>query len=186
MVIATNNKDKLREFRNILREYQIYSLKDKNINIDVVEDGETFLDNAKKKALAIYDIVHEEVIADDSGLCIDVLNGYPGVNTHRFLGIHTTDEVRNQYLLKEVNKYDDRSAKVVCSLVYYDGKDMITSEGILEGKIADEARGENGFGFDSIFEIPCGFTLAELGEDAKNIVSARGEAIKELKKKIER
>ena len=185
MILATNNKGKLEEIRNILSEYEIYSLEDKNINVDVIEDQLTFYGNAKKKAMEIYEIAREETIADDSGLCINALNGYPGVMTHRFLGDDATDEERNDYLINEVNKHDDRSAKVVCNLVYYDGTELIVGEGILEGFIAKEKRGTNGFGFDEIFELPNGLTLAELTPEQKNEVSARALAINDLKKKLD-
>ncbi len=185
MILATNNKGKLEEIRKILEEYEIYSLQEKGIHVDVIEDEDTFLGNAKKKAMEIYELASEETIADDSGLCIDALNGFPGVMTHRFLGEDATDETRNEYLIHEVDKYQDRSAQVVCNLVYYDGKDTIVGEGILKGSIARECRGENGFGFDEIFELPNGLTLAELSFEEKNEVSARSLAIKDLKKKLD-
>ena len=151
MILATNNKGKLAEIRKILEDYKIYSLKDKNINVDVKEDKDTFLENAKQKAEEIYKIAKEETIADDSGLCINCLNGFPGVMTHRFLGENATDRMRNEYLINEVYKYKDRSAQVVCVLVYYDGDKKIVGEGILNGFISKECRGTNGFGFDEIF-----------------------------------
>jgi len=184
MIIATNNKGKLEELKKILTEYKLYSLKEKGIDIDVEEDAETFLGNAQKKAKEIYDISKEETIADDSGLCINALDGFPGVMTHRFLGEDATDRMRNEYLIKEFDKYTDRSAQVVCNLVYYDGKDFIVGEGILNGFIAKECRGTNGFGFDEIFELSNGLTLAELSPDEKNALSARALAAKDLKKKL--
>mgnify|MGYP002868775505 CR=1 FL=1 len=90
MILASNNKGKLEEIRKILDDYKIYSLKEKNIDVDVIEDQDTFFGNAKKKAMEIYDIAQEPTIADDSGLCIDCLNGFPGVMTHRFLGENAT------------------------------------------------------------------------------------------------
>ena len=186
MILASNNKGKLEEIRKILSEYQIYSLKDKSIDIDVEEDQDTFIGNATKKAKEIYEIAHEEVIADDSGLCINALDGFPGVMTHRFLGDDATDRMRNEYLINEVNKYEDRSAQVVCNLVYFDGNETIIGEGILNGYIAKEQRGTNGFGFDEIFELPNGLTLAELSSDEKNSVSARALAINDLKKKLKK
>lgn len=184
MILATNNKGKLQEIREILSEYKIYSLNDKNINIDVEEDKDSFLENAIKKAKEIYEISQEETIADDSGLCINCLNGFPGVMTHRFLGEDATDKMRNEYLINEVNKYDDRSAKVICNLVYYDGEQVIVGEGILDGFISKKCKGSNGFGFDEIFELPNGLTLAELTPDEKNSISARSIAVKDLKKKM--
>lgn len=186
MILATNNKGKLKEIKEIFTEYEIYSLKDKNICIDVKEDQDTFLENAKKKAKEIYDIAKEPVIADDSGLCIQSLNDFPGVLTHRFLGEDATDEMRNQYLIQKVNNYDNRKAVVVCDLVYYDGDEFICSEGVLNGFIAKEMRGENGFGFDSIFLLENGHTLAELSDEEKNRVSARYLAARDLKKKLDK
>lgn len=184
MILATNNKGKLEEIRSILKEYKIYSLKDKNINIDVVEDKDTFLENAEKKAKEIYQISHEETIADDSGLCINCLNGFPGVMTHRFLGDAATDRMRNEYLINEVNKYKDRSAQIVCNLVYYNGEEIIIGKGILSGFISKKCRGNNGFGFDEIFELSNGLTLAELSTKEKNRISARRMAIEDLKSKL--
>ena len=186
MILATNNKGKLKEIKEILMEYQVSSLKDKNINVDVIEDQDTFLGNARKKAIEIYNIAHEDTIADDSGLCITALDGFPGVLTHRFLGDNATDKDRNEYLINEVNKHDDRSAKVVCNLVFYNGKDIIVGEGILDGFISKERRGKNGFGFDEIFELPNGMTLAQLNPEEKNEISARALAAKDLRKKLKK
>ena len=184
MIAATNNKGKLKEIREILSDYEIYSLKDKNIDIEVEEDQDTFLGNAKKKAEEIYNITHEETIADDSGLCINALNDFPGVLTHRFLGEEATDEMRNIYLIEKTSEHSDRSAKVVCYIVYYDGKRTIVGEGILNGFISKDRRGTNGFGFDEIFELENGKTLAELTPLEKNEVSARGLALQDLRKKL--
>lgn len=184
MIFASNNKGKLKEIREILSEYKIYSLKDKNIDIDVEENQSTFLGNAKKKAQEIYNITFEETIADDSGLCINALDGFPGVLTHRFLGEGATDEMRNEYLIRKVNECSDRSAKVVCNVVYYNGDMTIVGEGILNGFISRDRRGKNGFGFDEIFELENGKTLAELTPAPKNSISARAIAIKDLKRKL--
>ena len=183
MILATSNKGKLEEIKKILDEYEIYSLKDKNIDVDVIEDQDTFLGNAKKKAFEIYNLTNEPTIADDSGLCINSLNNFPGVLTHRFLG-NVSDRERNLYLINEVNKQSDRKASVICNIVYYDGKDYLVGEGILEGYISKECRGNNGFGFDEIFELENGKTLAELTFDEKNMISARSLAIKDLKLKL--
>ena len=184
MIVATNNKGKLEEIRKILSDYEIYSLRDKGIDIDVEEDQDTFVGNARKKAKEIYELTKEATIADDSGLCINSLNGFPGVMTHRFLGEDASDRERNEYLIKEADRNEDRSAQVVCNLVYYDGEKEIVGEGILEGFISKECRGENGFGFDEIFELPNGLTLAEITPEEKNNVSARSLAIKDLKRKM--
>ena len=184
MIVATNNQGKLIEIKEILNRKDIYSLKDKNINCDIDENGNTFLENAKKKAKYIYKLTHEDVIADDSGLCINCLDGFPGVNTHRFLGDSASDLDRNEYLIKEVNKYNDRTCKFICIIVYYNGIDYIIGEGVLNGIIAKEIRGSNGFGFDSIFELQNGLTLAQLSSEEKNKISARYLALMDLKRKM--
>ena len=143
------------------------------------------MDNAKKKALEIYEATHEATIADDSGLCINSLNGFPDVMTHRFLGDTASDRERNEYLIKEVNKYKDRSASVICDIVYYDGNNFVVGEGKIDGSIAKECRGTNGFGFDEIFELSNGLTLAELLPDEKNKKSARALALTNLKEKLD-
>ena len=136
----------------------------------------------------IYEVLNEdwieETIADDSGLCIYCLDGFPGVLTHRFLGDDATDRMRNEYLINEVNKHEDRSAQFICDIVYYDGVKTVVGEGIINGSIAKECRGNNGFGFDEIFELPNGLTLAELSTEEKNNISARSNALKVLKKKL--
>lgn len=167
VIVATNNKFKISEIKSIFSEDTIYTLKDKKIDKEVEEDADTFLRNAKKKAHEIYNIASMPVIADDSGLCVNALNGFPGVMTHRFLGENATDKDRNEYIINEVKKCDDKSAKVVCELVYYNGEDTIVGEGIIEGNITDSRRGDNGFGFDEIFELLDGRTLAELTPEEK-------------------
>lgn len=183
MVIATNNKNKLKEFKDMLNDKEIYSLNEKNIKIDIVEDGKTFLENAKKKATVIYNLVKEEVIADDSGLCIKSLNGFPGVETNRFLG-NVSNHEKNEFLINKLDDFKDRSASFICNLVYYDGKKYFVGIGKLDGKIAKYERGDNGFGFDSIFELPDGRTLAELSSYEKNLISARNLALKDLISKL--
>lgn len=186
IILATNNKGKLKEVKEILYEHDIKGLKESNIEIDVIEDKETFYENALKKSKEIYEYIKKPVIADDSGLCIDILDDFPGVYTHRFLGEEATDDERNNALIEKVKDYEneDRNAKVVCVLVYYDGKNIIKGEGILRGKIAKEARGTNGFGFDPIFELENNKTLAELTEVEKNNCSARYLAATDLKNKL--
>lgn len=184
MIFASNNNGKLKEVKSILNDYEIYSLKDKSITVDVIEDQDTFLGNALKKAKEIYELTGEITIADDSGLCINALDNFPGVMTHRFLGDEATDIDRNEYLINKLNGFDDRSAKVICNIVYYDGDKFLVGEGILDGVISNSRRGTNGFGFDDIFELPNGKTLAELEPDEKNLVSARYLALNDLKIKL--
>ena len=184
MVFATNNEGKLRELKEIFGDKNIISLKEIGVNIDVVEDQNSFYGNARKKAIEVFNLVKIPVIADDSGLCINALNDFPGVMTHRFLGTNKTDKEINDALIKACSNLKDRSAKVVCCLVYYDGVNEVVETGEINGNITLEARGINGFGFDPIFELDDGRTLAELDSDTKNICSARYLAAKKLKKSL--
>ena len=186
MIFASNNKGKLREIREIFDEYEVKSLNEAGINIDVEEDQDSFYGNALKKAKEIYEIAKEPVVADDSGLSIDIFEGWPGVLTHRFMGEEATDDDRNNAILDKMKNYkdDERAAKVICNLVYYDGTNIIVGEGILEGRIPEIRRGTNGFGFDDVFELENGRTLAELSSEEKNKISARYLAAVDLKNKL--
>ena len=186
ILVATNNKGKLEEIKQILKDYNLLSLKDIGCKVNVDEDGKTFEENAIKKAKEISKITNMPCIADDSGLCIDVLNGWPGVHTARFLGENATDEDRNNYILEKMKNEKNRSAKDVCAIAYYYKEDTIVVRGEIEGKIPKEKRGENGFGFDSIFELENEKTLAELTNEEKNKVSSRKIALEKLKEKLEK
>ena len=187
LLLATNNTGKIAEIKSIFANYQVFSLKEKGIFVDVDEDADTFEGNALKKAREIYEIAKVPVIADDSGLCIDALNDWPGVFTHRFLGEDATDEERNNAIIEKMISYygDKRAAKVMCSMAYYDGTNTIVGEGILRGKISTSRRGDNGFGFDEIFETESGMTLAEMTSEEKNKISARYLALMDLKNKLD-
>lgn len=186
MIFATNNQNKLREMKKLFSEFKIYGLKESGINHDVEEDQDSFYGNALKKAKEIYKIANQPVIADDSGLCIPILNDWPGVLTHRFLGEDATEIDRNNAIIEKMKEYDgeDRIANFVCNLVYYDGENTLVGEGIIKGKIALERRGENMFGFDEIFELEDGRTFAELSMEQKNEISARSKAAIHLKEKL--
>ncbi len=186
MVLATNNKGKIKELKSIFEELfeEIKSLNESGVYIEIEENEDTFYKNALKKAQEIYRVVKEPVIADDSGLCINKLDGFPGVLTHRFLGENATDDEINNALIDKVKYLKDKSAKVVCALVYYDGKNTIVGNGVLNGKITTNPRGENGFGFDPIFELDSKKTLAELESDEKNKISARYLASIDLANKL--
>lgn len=185
MILATNNIGKLREIKKILEDFEIISLKEAGITHEVEEDQDSFYGNASKKAKEIYEISKIPTIADDSGLCVDAFDGWPGVYTARFLGEGSTREERNQAILDRLNKENaDRTARVMCYLVYYDGEVEVVGVGELVGKIAQESRGQDGFGFDDIFELESGKTLAELSPEEKNEVSARYLATLDLKEKL--
>lgn len=183
MIFASNNKGKIKEIKSIFKDEEIISLKEANVDIDVIEDADSFYGNALKKAKEIFELTNIPVIADDSGICIDAFDGWPGVLTHRFAGEEATDEERNAIMLDKVNTQDNKNAKVICNLVYYDGKEIVVGEGILKGTIVSP-RGTNGFGFDPIFELESGKTLAELTSEEKNITSARYLAALDLKNKL--
>src|SRR5574344_285290 len=173
IVIATNNQGKIREIKTILSEIlddvELKSLKELSITFDVEEDADTIEGNAIKKAKEYYELTKLPCISDDSGLCIDALNGFPGVKTKRFIG-EVSDEFRNIYIVDKmstIKELDKRKAKHLCSIVYYDGSKLIVGSGETRGYIVSP-RGGNGFGFDTIFELENGKTQAELSESEKN------------------
>ena len=188
IIVATNNKGKLKEIREILTDYELLSLEEVGINVKVEEDENTFRGNSLKKANEIFKVANIPCIADDSGLCIDIFDGWPGVETARFLGDKASQEDRNKYILEKMKDKsgEERNAKVVCDIAYVDNENTIVVEGIIEGKISKEERGSNGFGFDSIFELEDGRTLAELSEKEKNDVSSRRIALEKLKNKLDK
>ena len=183
MIFASNNKGKIKEIKSIFDTEEIISLKEANVDIDVIEDADSFYGNALKKAKEIYELTNIPVIADDSGICIEAFEGWPGVLTHRFAGEEATDEERNTIMVDKISKVENKRAQVICNLVYYDGTNIVVGEGILNGNIVSP-RGTNGFGFDPIFELDSGKTLAELTSEEKNITSARYLAALDLKKKL--
>lgn len=186
IVVATNNQGKLKEIKAILKNYELLTLKDVNCEIEVEEDQETFEGNAKKKAEEIAKLTQLPCIADDSGLCIEVFEGWPGVHTARFLGENATPSQRNKVILEKMKnlKKEERKAKVQCVVAYYEKGEFIVGKGEIEGKIAEVARGKNGFGFDPIFELKNGKTYAELSEEEKNTMSHRKIALENLEKQL--
>ena len=183
ILIATNNKGKIKEIKEILKEYELVSLEEIGCKIDVVEDKESFEGNAVKKAKEISEATNMPCIADDSGLCIDEFNGWPGVYTARFLGEDSTPRQRNEYILNKMKKLKDekRKARVKCVVVYCENGKETIAIGEIEGKIAYNYRGKNGFGFDEIFELENGKTYAELTQKEKNKISHRKIALENLK-----
>ena len=188
IILATNNKGKLIEIKKILSDYEIFSLNDLGLKIDIEEDGNSFKENAIKKAKEVFKITNIPCLSDDSGLCIEVLNDWPGIKTARFLGDDASDKDRNDYILtKLIDKNDDeRIAKFVCDIAYVDCKNVIVTEGVIKGRIAKEERGDNGFGFDSIFELENKKTLSELTNEEKNAISSRKIALEKLKIELQK
>lgn len=188
IVIASNNKGKIKEIKEILTDYELLSLNEAGVDIEVDEDQATFEKNSQKKAKEIAEHIQLSCLSDDSGICIDILQGWPGVYTARFLGEDASQDERNSYILEKMKDYtgENRNARVVCCISYYDykAKKLTSCEGVIKGKIALEKRGENGFGFDEIFELPNGKTLAELSQEEKNDVSARRVALNKMKEEL--
>ena len=180
MLFASNNLGKIKEVKDILK-IDIKSLKDINQNIEVIEDQETFMENAIKKAKKIYELTGIPTIADDSGLEIDALNGFPGVLTHRFLGKNSSDSDRNQEILKLLQNKENRTCYFTCCIAFYDGINLITHEYRLKGEISKYEHINNGFGFDSIFLYNNKF-LSDMSLDEKNQVSPRKIALTNLAK----
>ncbi len=186
ILVASNNPGKLKEIQGILKGYQLVTLKDINCKIEVNEDQETFEGNAKKKAKEIAELTNMPCIADDSGLCIEAFKGWPGVHTARFLGENATPTERNEAILEKMKnlKQEQRKAKVVCAVVYYEEGKFVVARGEISGKIAQQPKGKNGFGFDPIFELENGKTYAELSQKEKNEMSHRKKALENLEKQL--
>lgn len=210
IIFATGNKDKMREIREIMADcdVEIYSMKEAGINIDIVEDGDTFEANSTIKAKAISDYISgkgmsEEqkddswkaisekykgaiVLADDSGLEIDYLNKEPGVYSARYMGEDTSYDIKNQNLIDRLEgvEKDKRTARFVCAIaaVLPDGEVLVSRE-TMEGYIGWKIAGENGFGYDPIFYLDeFGCSSAELSREQKNAISHRGKALAGIKK----
>lgn len=186
VILASNNKNKLREMAQILLPFgmEVISQRDAGADFEVDENGTTFRENAEIKASAVYDKLKMPVIADDSGLVVDALSGAPGVYSHRFAGENASDRDRSLKVLSELMNVpkDKRTARFICEICYIDEngeKHFFT--GSCEGIIGTEERGENGFGYDPIFCVG-DRTLAEMIDDEKNEISHRGNALRLLSK----
>lgn len=184
IIVATGNEGKMDEIRQILGNENIIfsSLKDENLqDVEIVEDGTTFEENAIIKARKISDITGTMVLADDSGLEVDYLDKAPGVYSARYLGEDTPYNIKNQHIIDLLEGVEDekRTARFVCVIAcaFPDGH-TITTRGVIEGRIGYEERGSNGFGYDPIFYVPeFGCTTSELTPEGKNKVSHRGKAL---------
>ncbi len=192
LVVATRNAGKLKEIKQLLagRAEVIFSLEDFPELPEVIEDGDTFEENALKKARLTAQKLGKPVLADDSGLCVDALAGKPGIFSSRFAGDDADDKSNNSKLLEELAEVpiDRRSASFHCviALCFPDGAHH-TFKGELKGIILDKERGSSGFGYDPLFLVPeYKRTLAELTSDVKNRISHRGKALAELKSFMQR
>jgi len=184
--IASKNKGKTDEIKYFLKGLKIefHSFLDKPEIPNIKETGKTFEENALIKAKAVYDIVNIPVLADDSGLEVDFLDGEPGVYSARYAGENATDLENCEKLLRKLKniKLKDRKARFKCVLLLYDGSSVRYFNGICEGHIASQMRGKGGFGYDPLF-LPEGYTktFAELDLETKNKISHRGKALQKLR-----
>jgi XTP/dITP diphosphohydrolase len=186
IIVASKNKGKIKEFQQLFSQkgIQVSSLLDLNLEDDIAETGKTFEENAIIKAEAISNLYNQPVIADDSGLSIDALQGRPGVYSARYAGEHKSDEDNMDKVLHELKDipFEDRSAQFICVLaVVAPGQKPVTFTGKCEGMIHTQKSGTKGFGYDPIFYVPSyQKTMAELSSNEKNKISHRGKAIKQL------
>jgi len=178
MIFATNNENKIKQIKKMANDIEIVGLKEFGINTEVEEDGKTFEENAIKKAVEINKLTHEEVLADDSGLSIDFFDGWPGVYSNRFIP-NSTSYQRNEAILEKMKNVDDdlRGASHVCVLAFCDKDGNVkTYRSDIRFKIAKVQKGDNLFGFDPIALLDNGKTLAELSDEEKININARGKA----------
>ena len=187
LIIASGNKGKIKiyEKQEVLKDYNILSMVDFDINMNIEENEDTFEKNAIKKAETIARVLEgRKCIADDSGIEIEYLEGFPGVQTKRWFD--GTDRERNLEILKKMEDVpkEKRNVKFICAIAISDGRNTISATAEIQGKVAKEVRGEYGFGFDEIFELPNGKTLAELLPEEKHEISARRKALEMLKEKM--
>lgn len=185
-LVASNNAHKINEFKRIMSALNVEVISAKEAGVDfssVEETGSTFAENALIKAMYAYEKTKLPSIADDSGLCVDAINGRPGIYSARYGGENSTDSEKIDLLLSElenVNK-DDRTAHFNCSICCVINKDdVIAAEGRCEGYIGFEKKGDNGFGYDPVFYLENGKAFAELSADEKDLFSHRGNALRKF------
>lgn len=190
VVFATGNAGKMKEIREILKDLdcEVCSMKEMGIDIPIEENGKTFEENAVIKAEAVAAACGEIVLADDSGLEIDYLNGEPGIYSARYMGEDTPYSIKNANLIERLKGVpeDLRGARFVCVIaaVFPDGE-VVSTYGEVKGRIAHSERGSNGFGYDPVFFLPeFGRTTAELSDHEKNSISHRGEALRKMKEEL--
>ncbi len=191
VVFATKNENKLKEIREILGdEFEVISMTEAGIDTEIIEDGETFEDNAIKKAETVMKSCDMVVLADDSGLEIDYLNKEPGIYSSRYLGEDTPYTEKNKVILERMKdaRGSQRTARFVCAVAAaVPKKYTIIAKETIEGVIAQEPKGENGFGYDPIFYVPkLKKTTAELSMEEKNKISHRGKALRAVAERLKK
>ena len=191
LIIASNNKKKIEELKTILGDFfdDIISLKEAGIDHETIEDGNTFTENALKKAREIACISGCASVADDSGLEVDALEGAPGIYSARYAGEHGDDKANNKLLLENMKDVSDKERtarfKSVVALVLPDGREL-SAEGAVEGIILHEEKGDKGFGYDPLFFVPSlNATFAQVEAKDKHEISHRGKAVRALAAKLD-
>lgn len=191
IIFATGNKGKMNEIRMILADtgLEIVSMKEAGIELDIVEDGTTFEENARIKARAVAAAAPDDiVVADDSGLEIDYLNKEPGIYSARYMGEDTSYDIKNQNLIDRLEGVpkEQRTARFVCAMAaVFPNGETVTARGTIEGYIGWEPAGENGFGYDPIFYVDeYGCSTAQLSPEAKNEISHRGKALRAIRDEV--
>lgn len=190
IIFATKNRGKVKEVVHIFSDtnFEIISLADLDNNMEIEESADTFEGNAKIKADAVFEKFKMPVIADDSGISLEQLEGRPGVYSARYAGENATDEDNNNKLINELEGYPKpHRAKYFCASVFFDGINLITGYGEIKGEIINTPRGTNGFGYDPYF-VADGYTntMAELLPEEKNSISHRAKAFNQLKENIKK
>ncbi len=190
IIFATGNEGKMKEVRMILKDLglPVLSMKEAGVQADIVENGTTFEENAKIKAVAVQKLTGALVLADDSGLEIDYLNKEPGIYSARYMGEDTPYSVKNANLISRLAGVPDeqRTARFVCAIAAaFPDEEVLTTRGTIEGIIGYEERGENGFGYDPIFYLPeYKKSTAELSPEEKNALSHRGRALRQMEEEL--
>jgi XTP/dITP diphosphohydrolase len=193
LVLATRNPGKIREFQRLLSEYasdiEVLGLNEFPDMPDVEETGDSFEANSLLKASAVAEFTKLPAIADDSGLCVDALNGDPGIFSARYAGEHGNDSANNEKLLRELKNEMNRNAQFKCVITMviptHSGSEVLVEEGSIAGTIVDEVRGESGFGYDPLFKpIGSDLTFAEFPHGEKDEISHRGQALRKIAPRI--
>lgn len=185
LVVASGNLAKIKEIQEILSDFDISGYKEEGLDFEIEENGATFYENALIKAKAVSDALGVPALADDSGLVVEALDGAPGIYSARYAG-DGDDKHNNELLLKNMESKENRNAKFVCCMVYYNPNgEIITGYGETHGKILDKEQGENGFGYDPLFfsdDLKMSLGIADPVE--KNKISHRFRALQELRSKL--
>ena len=193
LVLATRNPGKIREFARLLSEFasdiEVLGLEEFPDMPDVEETGDSFEENSLLKASAVAEFTKLPSLADDSGLCVNALNGDPGIFSARFAGEHGNDQANNEKLLQELKDKSDRSAQFICVVTLVvpteSGSKVIVESGRIEGIIVEDKRGENGFGYDPLFQpIGSNITFGEFPHEEKDKISHRGQALRNIAPRI--